>query len=176
MRLPSNWAKAHSRQRDLSWPAEDPRGVGQCPIEQLIDEVRLRAPQAGRVKIEDFGYASFMLASDGNGSTSGDIAYVNGGCNTGHGRGYPAMTLSYIDCRTCGEIAFGNSVSLIRELNPQNIGQDAMMSADVNLARIDTDYAMTNRFRGVMAHGMLGGALDAARKGMIQPILVDPRT
>lgn len=60
-------------------PLKTRAGSGIAHFDELIDDARLRAPQAGLVTIEDVGNVAVMLASDGARSISGDIAYVDGG-------------------------------------------------------------------------------------------------
>ncbi|WP_417774197.1 bifunctional enoyl-CoA hydratase/phosphate acetyltransferase [Stappia sp.] len=67
--------------------------------------------------------------------------------------------MRYIENRTYDEISVGDSAELVRVLKQQDIELFAVMSGDVNPAHVDADYARTDMFHGVIAHGMWGGAL-----------------
>ncbi len=84
-------------------------------------------------------------------------------------RGIPAATMQYIENKTYGEIAVGDHAELVRTLKPQDIELFAVMSGDVNSAHVDADYARTDMFHGVIAHGMWGGALISAVLGTELP-------
>ncbi len=86
-----------------------------------------------------------------------------------HDRNVPAPTLHYIANRTCDEIAVGDHAELTRTLKPQDIELFAVMSGDVNPAHMDADYARTDMFHGLIAHGMWGGALISAVPGTELP-------
>jgi phosphate acetyltransferase/phosphate butyryltransferase len=77
--------------------------------------------------------------------------------------------MQYIENRTYDEIAVGDSAELTRTLKPQDIELFAVMSGDVNPAHVDADYARTDMFHGVIAHGMWGGALISAVLGTELP-------
>lgn len=81
----------------------------------------------------------------------------------------PAATISYIENKTYDEIAVGDHAELIRTLKPQDIELFAVMSGDVNPAHVDAEYAKTDMFHGVIAHGMWGGALISAVLGTELP-------
>ncbi|MEZ5444399.1 MAG: bifunctional enoyl-CoA hydratase/phosphate acetyltransferase [Gammaproteobacteria bacterium] len=66
---------------------------------------------------------------------------------------------SLIENRTFDEIAVGESASLERRLAKEDIELFAVMSGDVNPAHIDEEYARSEMFREVIAHGMWGGSL-----------------
>jgi phosphate acetyltransferase len=70
-----------------------------------------------------------------------------------------APTMQYIENKTYDEIAVGDSAELTRTLKPEDIELFAVVSGDVNPAHVDADYAKTDMFHGVIAHGMWGGAL-----------------
>ena len=84
-------------------------------------------------------------------------------------RGDPAATMQYIENKTYDEIAVGDSAELTRTLKPQDIELFAVMSGDVNPAHVDAEYAKTDMFHGVIAHGMWGGALISAVLGTELP-------
>ena len=78
-------------------------------------------------------------------------------------------TMQFIENRTYDEISVGNSAELTRTLKPEDIELFAVMSGDVNPAHVDADYARTDMFHGVIAHGMWGGALISAVLGTELP-------
>ncbi|MGO4910390.1 bifunctional enoyl-CoA hydratase/phosphate acetyltransferase [Pseudorhodobacter sp. W20_MBD10_FR17] len=84
-------------------------------------------------------------------------------------QGDPAATMQYIENKTYDEIAVGDHAELVRTLKPQDIELFAVMSGDVNPAHVDADYARTDMFHGVIAHGMWGGALISAVLGTELP-------
>jgi len=69
------------------------------------------------------------------------------------------LALDYIENRTFDEIRIGDSASLTRKLTRRDIGLFAVMSGDVNPAHVDPEYAKSDMFHKVIAHGMWGGAL-----------------
>jgi len=74
-----------------------------------------------------------------------------------------------IENRTFAEIEIGDTASIIRTLNEQDIQLFALVSGDVNPAHMDADYAATDMFRRVIAHGMWGGGLISAVLGTELP-------
>ncbi len=67
-----------------------------------------------------------------------------------------------IDCienRTFDEIKIGDSAGLTRKLAQRDIELFAVMSGDVNPAHVDPEFAKSDMFHKVIAHGMWGGAL-----------------
>ncbi|MCZ4354586.1 bifunctional enoyl-CoA hydratase/phosphate acetyltransferase [Roseovarius aestuarii] len=77
--------------------------------------------------------------------------------------------MQYIENKTYAEIAVGDHAELTRTLKPQDIELFAVMSGDVNPAHVDAEYAKTDMFHGVIAHGMWGGALISAVLGTELP-------
>lgn len=71
--------------------------------------------------------------------------------------------------RIFDEIEIGDSASIERTLTAQDIQLFAVLSGDVNPQHLDADYAASTRFHGVIAHGMLGGALISAVLGTRLP-------
>lgn len=67
--------------------------------------------------------------------------------------------MDYIENKTFAEISVGDSAELTSTLQTQDIELFAVMSGDVNPAHVDTEYAKTDIFHKVIAHGMWGGAL-----------------
>ncbi|MAC58515.1 MAG: enoyl-CoA hydratase, partial [Novosphingobium sp.] len=74
-----------------------------------------------------------------------------------------------IENRTFAEIEIGDTARIIRTLNEQDIQLFALVSGDVNPAHMDADYAATDMFRRVIAHGMWGGGLISAVLGTELP-------
>ena len=71
--------------------------------------------------------------------------------------------------RTFDEIAVGDTASFERTLSTEDIQLFAVLSGDVNPQHLDAEYAASTRFQGVIAHGMLGGALISAVLGTRLP-------
>lgn len=74
-----------------------------------------------------------------------------------------------IENRTFDEITLGETASVIRTLTQEDIQLFALVSGDVNPAHLDADYAATDMFRRVIAHGMWGGGLISAVLGTELP-------
>src|ERR1022692_2089996 len=64
-----------------------------------------------------------------------------------------------IENRTFAELKVGDSASLARTLTYEDIELFAIMSGDVNPAHVDQEYAKSDMFHRIIAHGMWGGAL-----------------
>jgi phosphate acetyltransferase/phosphate butyryltransferase len=64
-----------------------------------------------------------------------------------------------IENRTFDELKVGDSASLVRTLGRPDIELFAVMSGDVNPAHVDEEYARSDTFHKVIAHGMWSGAL-----------------
>ena len=64
-----------------------------------------------------------------------------------------------IENRTFNELKPGDTASLVRTLTQKDIEVFAAMSGDVNPAHVDEDFARSDMFHKVVAHGMWGGAL-----------------
>jgi len=64
-----------------------------------------------------------------------------------------------IENQTFDEIAIGATASLTRKLTRRDIELFAVMSGDVNPAHVDPEYAKSDMFHKIIAHGMWGGAL-----------------
>lgn len=64
-----------------------------------------------------------------------------------------------IENRTFDELSVGDSASLTRTLTRHDIQLFAVMSGDVNPAHVDDEYAASDMFHKVIAHGMWSGAL-----------------
>ena len=74
-----------------------------------------------------------------------------------------------IENRTFDEIAVGDSASIVRTLTLDDITLFAVVSGDLNPSHVDPGYAETDRFHGVVAHGMWGGGLISAVLGTRLP-------
>jgi phosphate acetyltransferase len=81
----------------------------------------------------------------------------------------PAASLQFIENRTYTEISVGDSAQTVRTLTPRDISLFAVMSGDVNPAHVDADYAKTDMFHSIIAHGMWGAALISAVLGTQLP-------
>lgn len=68
-------------------------------------------------------------------------------------------TTTFIENRTFDEIQVGDSASIVQTLTTKDIDLFAVMSGDVNPAHVDEEFARSDMFREVIAHGMWGGAL-----------------
>ena len=77
--------------------------------------------------------------------------------------------LATVRNRTFDEIAVGETASIERTVSHKDIELFAVLSGDVNPQHLDADYAESTRFQGVIAHGMLGGALISAVLGTRLP-------
>lgn len=77
--------------------------------------------------------------------------------------------MQYIENRTFDEIQVGDSAELTRKLKAEDIELFAVMSGDVNPAHVDEDYARSDMFHEIIAHGMWGGALISAVLGTELP-------
>ena len=69
------------------------------------------------------------------------------------------VALDRIENRTFSELRVGDSASLSRTLTYQDIELFAIMSGDVNPAHVDKEFADSDMFHKIIAHGMWGGAL-----------------
>lgn len=74
-----------------------------------------------------------------------------------------------IENRTFDEIEVGDTASITRVLSQRDIQLFALVSGDVNPAHLDPEYAETDFFRRVIAHGMWGGGLISAVLGTELP-------
>ncbi len=64
-----------------------------------------------------------------------------------------------IENRTFDELAPGDTASLVRTLTYKDVEVFAIMSGDINPAHVDEDFARSDMFHHVVAHGMWGEAL-----------------
>jgi phosphate acetyltransferase len=77
--------------------------------------------------------------------------------------------LVFIENRTFDEIEIGESATLTRVLSRPDIELFAVMSGDVNPAHLDEEYAHSDVFHEIVAHGMWGGALISTLLGTKLP-------
>lgn len=75
----------------------------------------------------------------------------------------------FIENRTFDEIRIGDQASISRRLSEEDIQLFALISGDVNPAHLDPEFAETDYFRRVIAHGMWGGGLISAVLGTELP-------
>jgi len=75
----------------------------------------------------------------------------------------------FIENRTFDEIEVGESASLARTLTRQDIELFAVMSGDVNPAHVDEEYAHSDTFHKIIAHGMWGASLISTLLGTKLP-------
>jgi len=74
-----------------------------------------------------------------------------------------------IENRTFDEILIGDEASLSRTLTWRDIELFAAMSGDVNPAHVDEEFAKSDMFHKIIAHGMWGGALISTLLGTELP-------
>lgn len=74
-----------------------------------------------------------------------------------------------IENRTFDELVIGESASLTHTLQQRDIELFAIMSGDVNPAHVDPEFAKSDLFHQVIAHGMWGGALISTVLGTMLP-------
>lgn len=65
----------------------------------------------------------------------------------------------YIENKTFDEITIGDSASVQHTLTQRDILLFAIMSGDVNPAHLDEEYAKSDLFHQIVAHGMWGASL-----------------
>jgi phosphate acetyltransferase len=77
--------------------------------------------------------------------------------------------MQFIENRTFDELKVGDHAEIKRTLRKQDIELFAVMSGDINPAHLDEDFAKSDQFHRVIAHGMWGGALISAVLGTELP-------
>jgi acyl dehydratase len=77
--------------------------------------------------------------------------------------------MSLLENRTFDEIAVGERAALTRTLRREDIQLFAAVSGDINPAHLDEQFAATDMFHHIVAHGMWGGALISALLGTALP-------
>lgn len=77
--------------------------------------------------------------------------------------------MEYIESKSFDEINVGDSASLTRTLTMNDINLFAVMSGDINPAHVDEEYAKSDMFHKIVAHGMWGGSLVSTLLGTKLP-------
>ncbi|HMN38789.1 MAG TPA: bifunctional enoyl-CoA hydratase/phosphate acetyltransferase [Hyphomicrobium sp.] len=77
--------------------------------------------------------------------------------------------MQYIENKTYEELKVGDHAEITRTLHKQDIELFAIMSGDVNPAHVDAEFARSDPFHKVIAHGMWGGSLISAVIGTQLP-------
>ena len=77
--------------------------------------------------------------------------------------------MDMIENRTFDEIRLGETASLVRTLSREDIDLFAVMSGDVNPAHVDEEYARSDMFHALIAHGMWGASLISTLLGTKLP-------
>jgi phosphotransacetylase/acyl dehydratase len=67
--------------------------------------------------------------------------------------------MDMIENRTFDEIQIGESASLVHTLTREGVELFAVMSGDINPAYVDEEYARSDMFHTIIAHGMWGASL-----------------
>jgi acyl dehydratase len=75
----------------------------------------------------------------------------------------------YIENKTFDEINIGDSASVQHTLSKRDILLFAIMSGDVNPAHLDEEYAKSDFFHKIVAHGMWGASLISTTLGTRLP-------
>ena len=75
----------------------------------------------------------------------------------------------WIENQIFDDIQIGATASVMRELTEDDIALFAIVSGDVNPAHLDPEYAATDLFHRIIAHGMWGGGLISAVLGTKLP-------
>jgi MaoC like domain len=94
-----------------------------------------------------------VAVTAGSGATSGSVAGPTHVGSDGGGQ-------LYIENRTFDEIQIGERATLARTLSYEDIELFAAMPGDVNPAHVDEEYAHSEMFHKIIAHGMWGGLAD----------------
>lgn len=71
--------------------------------------------------------------------------------------------------KTYGEIKVGDSATVTRTLTKQDIQLFAVVTGDMNPAHLDENYAKTDMFRQIVAHGMWTASMFSTLLGMYLP-------
>ena len=77
--------------------------------------------------------------------------------------------MDMIENRTFDEIQVGETASLVRTLSREDIELFAVMSGDVNPAHVDEEYAKSDMFHKIIAHGMWSASLISTLLGTKLP-------
>src|SRR5487761_1771683 len=81
----------------------------------------------------------------------------------------PFSAMTMIENQTFDELQVGDTASLTRTLSMEDIELFAVMSGDVNPAHVDKDYAKSDMFHKIIAHGMWGASLISTLLGTRLP-------
>ncbi len=76
---------------------------------------------------------------------------------------------AFLENTVYADIKIGQSARTVRTLSLDDIRAFAAVSGDTNPAHLDSEYADTTLFHGIIAHGMWGGALISALLGTVFP-------
>ncbi len=76
---------------------------------------------------------------------------------------------TFIENRVYDAIQVGDTASLVRTLTEDDIALFALVSGDVNPAHLNVEYARTDLFHHIIAHGMWGAGLISAVLGTELP-------
>jgi acyl dehydratase len=74
-----------------------------------------------------------------------------------------------LENRTFAELSVGDSATITRTVTFRDIQVFAIVSGDVNPAHVDEAYARRSQFKGVIAHGLWGGAVISSILGTRLP-------
>ena len=85
------------------------------------------------------------------------------------------MDMNMIENRTFDELQVGESASLVRTLTMKDIDLFAIISGDINPAYLDEEYARSDMFHKIIAHGMWGASLISTVLGARVPIILTSR-
>ncbi|MGD9591579.1 MAG: bifunctional enoyl-CoA hydratase/phosphate acetyltransferase [Candidatus Berkiella sp.] len=77
--------------------------------------------------------------------------------------------VDYIENRTFDEIKIGDCATIKHTLTHEDIALFACVSGDVNPAHVDPEFAKSDMFHKIIAHGMWGGALISSVLGTELP-------
>lgn len=80
-----------------------------------------------------------------------------------------ALSPDLIENVPIDRLAVGDRAEIVRTLGIEDIQLFAAVSGDMNPAHLDADYAKDTPFKGVIAHGLWGGALISAVLGTKLP-------
>ncbi len=81
----------------------------------------------------------------------------------------PATAVAMLENRVFDEIAIGDTASISRTLNRDDIALFAYLSGDINPAHLDADYARTDMFHHIIVHGLWTAGLISAILGTKLP-------
>src|SRR5208337_537815 len=153
-------------------------------FDEILEQSAARAPIHRLVGLEDVGAVAAFLVGDWAKSLTGSTTYVDAGY---HIMGQPGLSgdlrlrgdlgpsareespMDYIENRTFDEIKVGDSARLVRTLTKDDINIFAAMSGDVNPAHMDEEYARSDPFHKIIAHGMWSGSLISTLLGTKLP-------